>query len=46
MKHEAKHILEEALRLPAEARAEIADELLTTLDDYQIEVQTAWAAEI
>ncbi len=46
MTNEAARVLEDALRLPAEERAEIADELLATLYDYQAEVEAAWAAEI
>ena len=38
MANEAARVLEDALRLPAEERAEIADELLTTLYDYEAEV--------
>ena len=46
MTNEAARILEDAFRLPAEERAEIADALLVTLYDYQAEVEAAWAAEI
>ncbi|HXA17531.1 MAG TPA: addiction module protein [Thermoanaerobaculia bacterium] len=46
MTNEAARVLEDALRLPVEERAEIADELLATLYDYQAEVEAAWAAEI
>jgi putative addiction module component (TIGR02574 family) len=46
MTKDATRVLEDALRLPAEERAEIADELLATLYDYQAEVEAAWAAEI
>jgi putative addiction module component (TIGR02574 family) len=46
MTKEATRVLEGALRLPAEERAEMADELLATLGDYQAEVEAAWAAEI
>lgn len=46
MTKEAARVLEDALRLPADERAEIADELLVTLYDYQAEVEAAWAAEI
>jgi putative addiction module component (TIGR02574 family) len=46
MTNEAARVLEDALRLPAEERAEIADELHATLFDYQAEVEAAWAAEI
>ncbi|HEX9459773.1 MAG TPA: addiction module protein [Thermoanaerobaculia bacterium] len=46
MTNEAARVLEDALRLPAEERAEIAEELLATLYDYQAEVEAAWAAEI
>jgi len=44
MTNEAARILEDAFRLPAEERAEIADALLVTLYDYQAEVEAAWAA--
>ena len=46
MTNEAARVLEDALRLPAEERAEIADALLATLYDYQVEVEAARAAEI
>jgi len=46
MTNEAARVIEDALRLPAEERAEIADALLATLYDYQVEVEAAWAAEI
>ena len=46
MTNEAARVLDDALRLPAEERAEIADELLATLYDYEVEVEAAWAAEI
>ena len=46
MTNEAARVLEDALRLPAEERAEIADALLVTVYDYQAEVEAAWAAEI
>lgn len=40
-------VLEEALRLPENARAEIAAELIASLDrDHDEEVQRAWAKEI
>jgi putative addiction module component (TIGR02574 family) len=46
MTNEAARVLEDALRLPAEERAEIVDELLVSLYDYEAEVDAAWAVEI
>lgn len=46
----AKTILQKALDLPSDERAEMAAELLTSLDDEpgdsQDEVERAWAVEI
>lgn len=45
----AQHILREALTLPAEERADVAAELLASLDepaDGQEDLEVAWAAEI
>jgi len=44
--NEATRVLDEALRLPAEERAEIVEQLLVTLHDYHAEVEAAWVAEI
>lgn len=42
-----KKVLEEALRLPAEARAALAGHLLDSLDDVVDEdVESAWSKEI
>jgi putative addiction module component (TIGR02574 family) len=46
MTKKGTRVLEEALLLPAEERAEIADELLATLNDYEAEIEAAWAVEI
>lgn len=39
-------LLEEALRLAPNDRAKLASELLSSLDDRDADVKTAWAAEI
>jgi putative addiction module component (TIGR02574 family) len=47
MKPMHKKVLEEALRLPAEARAALAGHLLESLDDSVDEdVEMAWSKEI
>ena len=47
MKPRHKKVLEEALRLPAEARAALAGHLLESLDDSVDEdVEMAWSKEI
>ena len=47
MKRMHKKVLEEALRLPAEARAALAGHLLESLDDSVDEdVELAWSKEI
>ena len=47
MKPMHKKVLEEALRLPAEARAALAGHLLESLDDAVDEdVEMAWSKEI
>ncbi len=47
MKPRHKKVLEEALRLPAEARAALAGHLLESLDDSVDEdVELAWSKEI
>jgi putative addiction module component (TIGR02574 family) len=42
----ATRLLEEALQLTPNERARIAAELLSSLDDKDEDVRTAWAAEI
>jgi hypothetical protein len=39
-------LFEEALTLPANDRAELAAQLLATLDEAEADVESAWAAEI
>jgi len=46
MTKETKRVLDEALQLPPQERAEIVEELLVTLNDYHAEVEAAWVAEI
>jgi putative addiction module component (TIGR02574 family) len=47
MTKEAVRVLEDALQLSAVERAQIAEELLATLDDEKRgEVEAAWASEI
>ena len=46
MKPRHKKVLEEALRLPAEARAALAGHLLESLDDSVDEDVAAWSKEI
>lgn len=50
MTGKAQKLLREALALPAEDRADVAAELLASLDDTHLEdpaaVQAAWASEI
>jgi hypothetical protein len=50
MKLDEEKVLAEALRLPSEARAEIAGRLLRSLDEDDAEdpaeVQAAWTAEL
>jgi putative addiction module component (TIGR02574 family) len=45
---DAKRVIDEALRLPAEVRAALAGELLASLDDSEVEPdrEAAWNAEI
>mgnify|MGYP003461005549 FL=1 len=48
MTAQAQSILREAMKLPPEERADVATELLASLDDAdepQAEVEAAWAAE-
>ena len=42
----AQKLLEEAMALPPSDRAELAAQLLATLDEMEADVETAWAAEI
>ena len=49
MTSRAQELLREALALPAEERADVAAELLASLDDTETdiaEIEAAWAAEI
>jgi putative addiction module component (TIGR02574 family) len=50
MTSRAQEVLREALALPIAERADVAAELLASLDDVEIEnlaeVEAAWAAEI
>jgi putative addiction module component (TIGR02574 family) len=50
MTSRAQELLREALRLPVAERADVAAELLASLDDAETEnpaeVEAAWAAEI
>ena len=47
MSGNSKSILEAALSLPADDRAEIAERLMFSLDDqHQAEIETAWDAEL
>lgn len=49
MTQRAQELLREALALPAEERADVAAELLASLDDMETDiadVEAAWAAEI
>lgn len=45
---DAKRVIDEALRLPADIRAALAGELLASLDDSEIEPdrEAAWSTEI
>lgn len=42
----ARKLLEDALTLEPSERAELAEQLLASLDDIEVDVETAWAAEI
>jgi hypothetical protein len=42
----ARKVLEEALTLEADERANLAAELLASLQEHEQDVQKAWAAEI
>ena len=46
MTKSAERLLEEALQLAPNDRAKLAAELLSSLDDRDEDVKTAWAAEI
>jgi putative addiction module component (TIGR02574 family) len=46
MTKNADRLLEEALQLTPSERAKIAAELLSSLDDQDVDVKAAWAAEI
>ena len=47
MKENIAHILEQALRLPPEARAALAGSLLDSLDEpLDLDAESAWEAEI
>lgn len=50
MSNRAQEVLQAALRLPREERADVAAELLSSLDEQAIDdpdaVQAAWAREI
>ena len=46
MTKDATRLLEDALRLDAEERAQLAEELLASLDDVEDAIESAWAAEI
>lgn len=45
---DAKRLIDEAMRLPAEVRAALAGELLASLEDSELEPEreAAWSAEI
>jgi len=46
MTKDATRLLEDAMRLAPEERAELAEELLASLDEAEEDVERAWAAEI
>jgi putative addiction module component (TIGR02574 family) len=46
MTREARELVNEALALPLDERAEIVAELLESLEPAEEDVQAAWAAEI
>ncbi len=46
MTKDATRVLEDALKLAPAERAELAEELLASLDDTEADVERAWAAEI
>lgn len=46
MTTDARKVLEDALRLEPNDRAQLAARLLASLDDVEEDVEAAWAAEI
>ena len=46
MTKDATRLLEDALRLEPADRAQLAEELLASLDETEADVERAWAAEI
>jgi putative addiction module component (TIGR02574 family) len=46
MTRATRELLDEALQLPLDDRAQLAAELLESLDDAEHDVEAAWAAEI
>lgn len=46
MTHATRDLLAQALELPLDERAEMAAELLESLQDAEEDVEAAWAAEI
>jgi putative addiction module component (TIGR02574 family) len=46
MTKDATRLFEDALKLAPGERAELAEELLASLDDTEADVERAWAAEI
>ena len=46
MTKDATKLLKDALQLEPDDRAQIAEELLASLDERQEEIEQAWAAEI
>lgn len=46
MTKDATRLLEDALRLQPEDRAQLAEELLASLDKMESDVELAWAREI
>jgi putative addiction module component (TIGR02574 family) len=46
MTSEAQKLLNDALTLPLNDRAQLAAELLASLDAFEAEIEAAWAAEI
>ena len=46
MRADSEKLLRDALTLPASERAQLAAELLASLDEREADVEAAWAAEI
>jgi putative addiction module component (TIGR02574 family) len=46
MTRATRDLLTDALALPLDERAKFAAELLDSLEDFEVDVETAWAAEI